>query len=282
MSSIIFLFIIIAVLVLLYYARVKCKLPKIGSLAVINGGVKCGKSTFAVALAMKEFKRRVRRTKVRNFFIKLLTKKEQLPLPKLYSNIPLAVPYCEITEDLLMRRKRFEYNSVIYINEASLLADSKAISDEQVNIQLLLFFKLIGHETKGGCVILDTHTIADLHYAIKRTTSEYFYIHHLTKWVPFFMIAYVQECRYSDDNSSIFAQNVDLEDTLKKVIIPKSTWKKFDSYCFSYLTDSLPKEDREKIAIDLKAKNILSFNPKFTLIGNINKEQNNEEQNNQP
>lgn len=279
MSDILILFIILSVLILIIYIRSKFKLPKVGALAVINGGVKCGKSTFAVALAIKEYKRRVRSTKIKNIFIKIFTKKKPIPLPKLYSNIPLSVPYCEITEDLLMRRKRFEYNSVIYINEASLLADSKAITNEEVNIQLLLFFKLIGHETKGGCVILDTHTIADLHYAIKRTTSEYFYIHHLTKWIPFFMVAHVQECRYSDDNSSIFAQNTDIEDNLKKVIIPKSTWKKFDSYCFSYLTDDLPKEDREKIAQDLKAKNILSFNPKFTLIGNINRGDNNEEKN---
>ena len=276
--SVFVLLLVIAVLIGAYWIYSKFKFPKVGALAVINGGVKCGKSTFAVGLAMKEFKRRVKRTKRINFFRKIFSsKKAPLPLPKLYSNIPLAVPYCEIDEDLLMRRKRFEYNSVIYVNEASLLADSKAIQDENININLLLFFKLIGHETKGGCVILDTHTIADLHYAIKRTTSEYFYIHHLTKWIPFFMIAYVQECRYSDDGSTIFAQTQDIEDTLRKVIIRKSTWKKFDSYCFSYLTDSLPVEDREKIAIDLKAKNILSFNPKLTLINNnLKKEQNND------
>lgn len=88
------------------------------------------------------------------------------------------------------------------------------------------------------------------------------------------MLAYVQECRYSDDGSTVFAQTHDIEDTLKKVIIPKSTWKKFDSYCFSYLTDNLPLEDREKIATDLKAKKILSFNPKFTLINNQTEKKN--------
>lgn len=245
------------------------KFPKIGALAVVNGGVKTGKSTFAVALAIKEYKRNLRSVKFSNWFARLFKKPEQ-EQPLLYSNIPLAVPYVQLTKDLLLRKKRFRYRSIIYINEASLLADSKTLNNEEVNTQLLLYFKLIGHETKGGAVILDTHTIADLHYAEKRTTSEYFYIHHLTKWIPFFLIAYVQECRYSDDNSTIFAQNQDIEDTLKRVIIRKKTWKYFDAYSYSALTDTLPIE--EKIienATDLKARQIISFKPEYQDINAI-------------
>lgn len=187
----------------------------------------------------------------------------------MYSNIPLSIEHAKLTEDLLLRKKRFRYKSVIYINEASLLADSKSNKDEEVNIQLLLYFKLIGHETKGGCVILDTHTISDLHYSEKRTTSEYFYIHHLTKWIPFFLLAHVQECKYSEDNSTIFAQTEDIEEKLKKVIIPKKTWKYFDAYCYSALTDELPVEDTVTKATDLKAREIITFNPNLKNIENI-------------
>lgn len=217
-------------------------------------------------MVRKEIKRNQRKVKIRNEFRKFLNKTfkknyEMEEIPQVYSNIPLAIPYIPLTEDLLLRRKRFYYKSVIYVNEASLLADSKTLEDEIINKELLLFFKLIGHSTKGGCVVLDTHTIGDLHVSEKRTTSEYFYIHHLTKWIPFFLIAKVQECRYSNDNSTIFAQTKDIEDELKTVIIPKSTWKYFDAYCYSALTDNLPIENNLiENTTDLKARKIITFN----------------------
>lgn len=240
----------------------KFKPARIGALALITGGVKCGKSTFSVALVRREYKARVRATKFKNFFAKIF-RKPLRELPLVYSNVPLAMPYVPLTDDLLLRKKRFVYGSVIYVQEASLVADSQLIKDMDINQRLLLFNKLIGHETKGGCLIYDTQSISDVHYSIKRCLSEYFYIHHLTKWIPFFLIAHVEENRYSDDGSVISTQNEDIENKLKKVIIPKRTWKYFDTYCYSILTDDLPVEnkkvDNNIHTDDLKAKKILSF-----------------------
>lgn len=237
------------------------KFPKIGSLTLVTGGVKCGKSTFSVGLAIKDHTRQVRKVKFANFFRKLFHKKPY-ELPLLYSNVPLNCDYVPLTTDLLERKERFAYRSTIYIQEASLVADSMLIKDGELNEKLLHFFKLIGHETMGGACILDTQCVGDLHFSIKRSTSNYFYIHHLVKWIPFFLVAYVQECRYSDDGTVIQAQNQDTEVTLKKVIMLKSTWKKFDSYCYSYLTDDL-KVDKKlcqgKMLKDLKARNIVTF-----------------------
>lgn len=237
------------------------KFPKIGSLTLVTGGVKCGKSTFSVGLAIKDHKRNLRKVKFANFLRKLFRKKP-FELPLLYSNVPLNCDYVPLTTDLLERKKRFAYRSTIYIQEASLVADSMLIKDMDLNERLLYFNKLIGHETCGGAIIYDTQCIGDLHYSIKRSTSNYFYIHHITKWIPFFLIAYVQECRYSDDGTVIQAQNQDTEDTLKRVIIPKKVWKKFDSYCYSYLTDNLPVETKlvnGKELKDLKARDIVTF-----------------------
>lgn len=237
------------------------KFPKIGSLTLVTGGVKCGKSTFAVGLAIKDHKRQVRRVKIANFLRKLFNKKP-FELPLLYSNVPLNCPYVPLTTDLLERKTRFAYKSTIYVQEASLVADSMLIKDMDLNERLLHFNKLIGHETCGGALIYDTQCIGDLHFSIKRSTSNYFYIHHLTKWIPFFLIAYVQECRYSDDGTVIVAQNDDVEVKLKRVIISKRVWKKFDSYCYSYMTDNLPIENKVvdgKNLKDLKARKIVTF-----------------------
>ena len=181
------------------------------------------------------------------------------------------MPYVPITDDLLLRKKRFVYGSVILIQEASLVADSQLIKNMDINEQLLLFNKLIGHETKGGCLIYDTQSIGDCHYSIKRCLSSYFYVHHIVKWLPFVLIVYVQECRYSDDNSTITVTTQDSELTLRRVIISKRNWKYFDSYCYSILTDHL---DIEKTVVnnnlhtsDLKARKILSFRKNFEKLG---------------
>lgn len=258
MNSILILLLISLGIFIIHKIKSKFKVPKIGAMALFSGGVKCGKSTLAVATAISEYKRRVRRIKFRNFFCKLFNK-PLFELPLLYSNIPLSVPYVPITEDLLTRKKRFVYGSVAYVCEASLVADSQLFKDNDLNEQLLLFNKLIGHETKGGCIIYDTQCIADCHYSIKRCLSEYIYVHHLTKWLPFFLVAHVQECRYSDDKTTLSVSDDDAEVKLRRVIIPKKTWKYFDCYCYSVLTDHLEEEKEEYCASDLKAHQIVSF-----------------------
>ena len=262
----IYLVYIILIFIILFFVNKflkKFKVQKIGALALVTGGVKCGKSTYAVYLAYREFKSRVRFVKISNFFRKLF-KKPLKDLPLLYSNIPLSIPYVELTDELLLRKKRFVYGSVIYVCEASLVADSQLLRDKDINEQLQLFNKLIGHETKGGCIIYDTQSIGDLHYSIKRCLSEFVYIHHLVKWLPFFLIAYVREDRYSDDGSIFSVSTEDTEMTLRKVIIPKSTWKKFDCYCYSSLTDNLPLENKViSNCTNLKATKIVSFRTNF-------------------
>lgn len=235
------------------------KFPKINALTLVSGGVKTGKTTFAVALAMQNYNRLHRRWKIKKFLATLLHRDFDTEEPLLYSNIPLAVPYVPLTEDLLLRKSRFRFGSVILCSEASLVADSQMIKTDSVNNRLLLFNKLIGHELHGSYLIYDTQSVSDTHYSIKRSLSEYFYIHHLTKWIPFFMVAYVREERYCADNTSINTYDKDVEETLTRVIIPKSVWKKFDSYCYSCITDDLPCEDNVVVADNLKANRIVSF-----------------------
>lgn len=255
------------------------KIPKLNSLVLVDGGVKCGKSTLSVHFTIKTFKSNVRKIKFRNFFARLFGKKQR-ELPLLYSNVPLAIPYVPVTREILLRQERVNYGSVLYLQEASLVADSQLIKDKDMNNQLLLFFKLWGHESHGGTCILDTQQISDLHYSVKRSLSEYIYIHHLVKWIPFFLIAYVVEDRYSDDGTIVTTNTKDTEETLKRIIIPKRTWKYFDCYCFDTLTNDLP-VNREVVnnnlqTQDLKAYNIVSFRNEF----NIKKEFKNETKNN--
>ena len=271
-NSNISLYILLALLALCAFIFYKIskhfKVPKIACVSLTTGGVKSGKSTFSVYLAISTYKRIHRRWKVRKVFQTLFNKPiDEEPL--LYSNIPLLVPYVPITLELLQRKIRPRYGSVAYVNEASLLCDQMLYKDDELSERLTLFNKLFGHETCGGFLVYDTQCIGDVHYAVKRSLSNYFYVHHLEKRIPFFLVAKVREERYSDDKGTITnTYSEDVEENLKTVIIPKSVWKKFDAYCFSVLTDSLPVSDNVlKGSRDLKARDIVSFR-KFKTIQN--------------
>jgi hypothetical protein len=128
--------------------------------------------------------------------------------------------------------------------------------DEDLNENLALLVKLIGHETKGGSIIFDTQSVLDLHYGIKRNVSSYFYIHHKID-LPFFLLLKMRELVFLDNSSNEFDE--DVEKSMLTCIVPKSTWKKFDCYCYSALTDHLPVEDTIVKTKDLKARKILTF-----------------------
>lgn len=249
----------------------KFKIPKYGCMCLVSGGVKTGKSTLSVYMAIKAYKRNYRLIRVKNFFRKIF-RKPLFELPLLYSNIPLNVPYVPLTQDLILRKKRFRYGSVVYVNEASLFADSQLVKDMDTNNALLMFNKLIGHELLGGHIFYDTQSITDLHYSVKRCLSNYIYIHHLQKWIPFFIVAYVRECVYSEDGSISNVFDKDVEDSLVRVIIPKSVWKKFDAYCYSYATDDLPVADKVKTAKSLKVKKLTTFNEDMRGVYNAKKD----------
>lgn len=273
----IWLVLIIGLIIIIVLTR-KFKKPKISCMALVTGGVKAGKSTFSCALALSKYKSQVRKVRFANFFRRIF-RKELFEKPLLYSNVPLNCEYVPLTDDLLLRKQRFVYRSVIYAQEASLIADSQLIKDLDINQRLLLFNKLIGHETKGGYLIYDTQCINDNHYSVKRCISEYFYIHDTVKWIPFILLCHVRELRYSDDGQEINVYEGDVEESMRTVLVSKRVWKMFDAYCYSVLTDHLPVasevvEGRE--LLDLKARKIVSFR-KYKNGGAADVEQNNKE-----
>lgn len=262
-NSFVILIILAGLGLLVFYLLRKFKVPVVGSMALITGAVKSGKTTFSLALAISNYKRAVRRWKVRKFFCKILFR----PVPEkplFYSNVPVAFPYVKVTKAQLLRKERFAYGSVVYLSEASLVMDNSLYKDEEFTEQIMLLCKLFGHETKGGLLIFDTQAIGDLPAVTRRCLGQTFYVHHITKWIPFLLIANVKEQRYSEDGSVVQVETNDSKNgDYQKVLMLKSTWKKFDCYCYSCLTDDNPVDTKlvnnNKRTRDLKAREIVSF-----------------------
>lgn len=265
MSNTILTFVLIAIAILLLFLYFKyIKHIKVGCITLVTGGVKTGKSTLSVATALREYRFAMFHWHIDRFFCKLF--KKSIPeMPLFYSNVPIKVKnFRQLELDHLLRKKRFAYKSVVYMQEASLLADSQLIKDKDINNSLMLFFKLFGHETKGGKLIIDTQSICDVHYSLKRSLSNYVYIHHIKK-IPFFVLCYVREMIHSEDNSSVNVFNQDVEEDLKIILVPKSVWKKFDCYSFSSLTDALNKDSLKLKHKKLKVMEVVSFRPEFNI-----------------
>lgn len=249
----------------------KFKLPKIGAITLFTGGVKTGKSAVSLYFAIDTFKRVHRSWWWKCFFIKFANKifKKNIELPEeplFYSNIPIAgIKYCELTTAHFLRQVRFNYKSVVFVDEASLVADSTLVKDKHINNALLLFFKLFGHETKGGTCVINSHCITDLHFSIKRCTAEYFYIHSLSNWL-IFAVAKAREERYSEDGTDVNVFDKDVEDSLVNIIMWSNIFKRYDCYAFSTLTDNLPLVNNEKYYNkydSLKATYLATFRPEF-------------------
>lgn len=250
---------------------------------MVTGGVKCGKSMLSVWLAVRKYKLQHRKWRIRCFLLKTVNfvfhRSLKLPEePLLYSNVKLAgVRYTLLTPDMILRKVRPAYGSVVYIQEASLLADSMYFKDMEVNERLLLFNKLYGHESHGGYLIYDTQSIQDNHYAVKRCLNSYFWIHHNIK-LPFFVVLYVREFFFSEDNSAVNTVDSDVEDGLKLLVVPKRVWKMYDAYCYSAFTDDLPVFRNDVYTpipklfkhADLKTRRIISLK-KFTTISEYKK-----------
>lgn len=265
---------LIGAVVLLVVLLWNLKIPKCGNMTLVTGGIKTGKSAMTVRLAYKTWKRNLWKYRLRSAIQLFRPKKKRVVFerPYLYSNIPLRCDYVPLTLDLMHRKERFTYGSVIYVCEASLVANSMDFKDTELNDNLLLFNKLVGHETKGGSIFYDTQSISDNHYAVKRCLASYFYIHHNVKIPLICLVLYVREMKFSEDNSAVNVIQEDLEKELMRVIVPWSSLKLYDRYCYSVLTDHLPvnaelvvrsKQDRKNKKLDLKARKIISFKGRF-------------------
>ena len=234
-----FWLIIIVFVLFLYLILRMFKLPKFDNVICVTGEIGCGKSFSSVYLAVRTYRRRLFLYKVSTLLCKIF-KRPYPEEPLLYSNMPLyGVKYVAVTRDLLLRKHRFAYKSVLLLDEVSLVQDSMTFRDPFTNETCSLFYKLFRHETRGGVLIFNTQAMADNHFSVKRSVSRFLFLHHRIK-LPFFSVIFCRELIYSDDGASVNTFVDDVERSLLRFIVPNRFFRYFDTYWLSGLTDDLP------------------------------------------
>lgn len=261
-----FLLISAGVILLIWLYFKFFKIPKIKNLMFVDGGLGAGKSFYCVHLAVRLYKRNMRRYKIAKVIFKpfALMKKPpkksrllkrirslywNLEEPILYSNIPLRnVKHSKLTLDIILRKVRVARKSVILMDDVSVIVDQMNFKDRILNKQLSLFFKLWRHESHGGYIIANSQSVADIHHAFKYALSDYLYLHSSFR-VPFFRVIRSQEMHYTADKDSgsiAMGTGKDIEETLKMVLVRSKYFKYYDSYCYSILTDGLEIYDKSQ------------------------------------
>lgn len=239
-NIVLIIFILIVVLIIWLVVRKNFKILKVPSVCLITGGVKTGKSLLSVNLSTKDY---IRRYRAWWFATKVFRKKLEMPLyycncyirfGRLHNKLNKNIRFVNL--DLLNRNIRFNYKSVIYLQECSLLADNMDFNNKERNVDLSLFNKLIAHETRGGALYYDTQSILDSHYSIKRVCSTYLFIQKNYNFL-LFHILYVREMINTENGINNFTDDVDT--TTRKVLVPFWYHKRYDRYEYSYLTDKL-------------------------------------------
>lgn len=260
-SQIILVLIIVAIVLFVYFRlRKNFKILNVPSVCLITGGVKTGKTMLCVNLSQKDYIKIHRKWW---FATHLLMRKIEEPLyytnsyasfgwfhKKLNKNIRF------ISKEHLLRDYRFNYKSVVFVDEVSLMADNMDFNDKERNVDLSLYHKLFAHSTKGGKLYLSTQSPLDSHYSIKRVCSTFLFIQKQLNF-GLFHILYVRECVNTDIGVNDFVDDVDT--STRKVVIPFWWHKHYDRYYFSYLTDELStKNENAHVYGDL-----VSFNPLY-------------------
>ena len=146
-KTILFLLILVGVFFILHWFNKHFKRITMPNVFLITGAVKTGKTLLSVHLARKELRSARFKYYIKSFFLRCFGRAVPQK-PMLYTNIPIAkTDYNIVTMDILTCKVRIPDNSIVLLDEASLIADSMMFKDKKINAQLMRFVKLFAHFT---------------------------------------------------------------------------------------------------------------------------------------
>ena len=245
---------IIIVLCIAVFLIVKPYFIKYDNLVSFTGGLGAGKSFMSTQTAIVLYRKQKLWVMIYNIF----HPKDKLPMPELYSNIPLRkglFSYAiKLEKEHLLLQRRIVPRSVVFLDEVDSFANqfqhdnpcivNKKGGDRDGNFDE--FCRFFRHYTKGGYLIFNTQATANENLTIRRRQNTVIQLFHFRKWgIPLIWpnilyTVYARNVTLSDDVKTVEENNA--EDNMRLIMGFIPLIKKYDTYCYSGRYETVPYE----------------------------------------
>ena len=247
---------IIAVVLVILYIVIRPYCLKYDNIVCFTGAIGSGKSLNSTQTAVMLCKRQRMAIRWHNFFHPW----HKLPLPMLYSNIPLRLTRKEyaikLDEEHLLMQKRIVPRSVVFIDEIDQFANqlewrnpNLARLSAKVGGNFDEFIRLFRHYTKGGYLVLNTQATDNIVTNIRRRMGTFVNLMQCRSWgIPIIApnILYTCKCRHiliSEDVTAVEEKNI--EDGYSTLFGFFPLYRRYDTYCYSDRYEVVPYEDEK-------------------------------------
>ena len=239
---------------------------KVDTITAFTGGLGSGKTAESVYLAIRLYKRNLRKARKENAKLKRL-KKPLNDLPKFYSNIPVRVSgkiySTPLTEDILLLRKRMPLYSIVLMDEVSLFATQFEYKNPNIIDNFNEFVRLFRHYTKGGYLVVNDQCSENINLWIRRRLNV---VQNLSKYyvIPIIhLVIYLKrEISISEEIKQVLTDEDSLNDSNKVCVkwrpfFYRKTLRHYDTYCYSDRYKRVPKDRSIKKYTQLKTNDLL-------------------------
>lgn len=261
-------FILIIVLAFVAFLAVKPYVMRFDTVIGFTGGLGTGKSYISTLTARQQLKMNRLKTRVYNFF----HPRNRLPMPLLYSSIPLKISRREyaviLDPESLILQKGFVKGSIIFLDEVDVFANQFAMGNENIidtsckkdlqkkrdgifdydsglfDEEIRLFRHLYSSPACECKLIVNTQATSNISTIIRRRMNSVYVLSKFRLWkifnIPVFYTVRAREITITDEITN--NDQSDKTDGTKLLIGFAPLHRLYDTHCYRHRADTIPEQ----------------------------------------
>lgn len=262
---------LVAVAVLLYiWLKPYC--IKYDTVIAFTGGLGTGKSYISTQTAVIQLRKNRIRTRIYNF----LHPRHRLPMPMLYSSIPLKISKREyaviLDPEALILQKGFVRGSVVFLDEVDVFANQFAMGNENIidtsskkdlqrkrdgatdydsglfDEEIRLFRHLYSSEACESKLIVNTQATSNISTIIRRRMNSVFVLSKFRLHkipilrIPLFYTVRIREITITDEITN--NDQSDKGNGMNVLVGLAPRHRLYDTHCYRHRADDIPNQER--------------------------------------
>ena len=265
-------FIIVVLACFIAYLVIKPYVLRYDTVVAFTGGLGTGKSYISTLTAVQQLKKNRAKTRLYNLF----HPRAKLPLPLLYSSIPLKISrneYATILEpESLLLQKGFVKGSVVFLDEVDVFANQFAMGNENIidtsskkdiqkkregvvdydsglfDEEIRLFRHLYSSPACESKLIVNTQATSNISTIIRRRMNSVFVLSKFRLWkffnIPLLYSVRVREITITDEITN--NDQSDKTDGTRLLIGLAPSHRLYDTHCYRHRADTIPDQSTKK------------------------------------